>query len=574
MSDLNLYPSTPVKALKADILSTDLVARLRDIVWYTTSDGTDTNLTSADFGDTGFGVFEPRTERQEFFTWDPTTIANATTTGITLVLRGLKPGANYTTEVSGLKFNHPSGSKVILMTNAPGFYNDFANKDNNETITQVWTYSATPVISNAPVAGTDAANKTYVDGVAVAGAPDGSTTVKGIFEEATVAEQGTATATGATGARLIPANANLVKTSSGAGDENKIPVLDATGTLANGFIDKARTWTTVQSFTADNAQITTDADSNNDAVRKAFLDSQLLAKFYGDGSDGAFSQAAGTTTLNTAGKNIYQYTSFALTGTASLTTGANLDGKPLYIFVQGDLTITSATAPAVHRNGKGATGGGGGAAGSGGGVAGAAGGIGTISNFAVKMTASTQGTGQDTSGGGGGGGAAGLGNNGSDGVNGGGGSNKGLAGTKEFYDSLYTLSRLVELGFSGGGGGGGAGGAGATGGVGGVGGAGGGSVIFIVGGNINITSTFEAKGEAGAAGGNSAGYGAGGGGGGGGGFLGVFYAGSVTANTATFTVTAGAAGSGGTGPTQGGGAGGAGGAGQSLVQKIKSWAIA
>lgn len=65
---------------------------------------------------------------------------------------------------------------------------------------------------------------------------NGSTTVAGKFEEATVAEQGTATATGSTGARLVPAVANLVKTSSGAGDENKIPILDSAGSLATGFI--------------------------------------------------------------------------------------------------------------------------------------------------------------------------------------------------------------------------------------------------------------------------------------------------------------------------------------------------
>ena len=84
---------------------------------------------------------------------------------------------------------------------------------------------------------------------------------KGIFELATVAEQGTATATGSTGANSVPANANLVKTSAGATDENKIAVLDASGTFDNGFIDKARTWGTVQSFTANNCQITNDPDS-------------------------------------------------------------------------------------------------------------------------------------------------------------------------------------------------------------------------------------------------------------------------------------------------------------------------
>jgi hypothetical protein len=65
---------------------------------------------------------------------------------------------------------------------------------------------------------------------------NGSTTVAGKFEEATVAEQGTATATGGTGARLVPANANLVKSSSGAGDENKIALLGSDGKFASGFV--------------------------------------------------------------------------------------------------------------------------------------------------------------------------------------------------------------------------------------------------------------------------------------------------------------------------------------------------
>lgn len=60
---------------------------------------------------------------------------------------------------------------------------------------------------------------------------NGSTTVAGKFEEATVAEQGSATATGGTGARLVPAVANIVKTSAGAGDENKLVVLNAAGAI-------------------------------------------------------------------------------------------------------------------------------------------------------------------------------------------------------------------------------------------------------------------------------------------------------------------------------------------------------
>ena len=67
--------------------------------------------------------------------------------------------------------------------------------------------------------------------------PNGSTTVAGKFEEATVAEQGTASATWATGARLVMANANLVKASSWAGDENKLAILNSSGQFADWFIN-------------------------------------------------------------------------------------------------------------------------------------------------------------------------------------------------------------------------------------------------------------------------------------------------------------------------------------------------
>jgi hypothetical protein len=269
------YVAIPPKSLKTDVLSTDSTFKIRDILWYTGSDGVAVNLAASDFGsdNVGYGVFEPKTAREEWFTFSSANMATAVTGGLTITARGLIRTAPYTTEATARKFNHESGSQVLLYTNSPAFYDDFANKDNDETITGLWTFPTGanyPVVGSsysAPTSNLQIVTKQYADGLAIAGAPDGSTTVKGIFEEATVAEQGSATATGATGARLVPANANLVKTSSGASDENKIAVLDASGTFANGFIDKARTWGTVQSFTADNCQITSDANSANDAVR-------------------------------------------------------------------------------------------------------------------------------------------------------------------------------------------------------------------------------------------------------------------------------------------------------------------
>lgn len=67
--------------------------------------------------------------------------------------------------------------------------------------------------------------------------PDASTTVAGKVEQAVASEIGASTEFGATGAPLFINPTSVVKTSSGAGDENKLPVLNASGQLAAGFLD-------------------------------------------------------------------------------------------------------------------------------------------------------------------------------------------------------------------------------------------------------------------------------------------------------------------------------------------------
>lgn len=147
--------------------------------------------------------------------------------------------------------------------------------------------------------------KDYADSLTYSGAPDGDEVTKGVYEGATVAEQGSATDLGSTGAHLVPLNKNLVKTSSGAGDANKIPVLGADGTLANGFIDKVRTWGTVQSFTADNCQITSDPDSANDATRYSRVQSAVSAS-EGLGTSGEAFAVGAPLYLKTSNGKLYR----------------------------------------------------------------------------------------------------------------------------------------------------------------------------------------------------------------------------------------------------------------------------
>lgn len=331
-------------------------------------------------------------------------------------------------------------------------------------------------------------------------------------------------------------------------------------------LDTANTWAAVQSFTADNAQITTDANSANDAVRKSLLDSTVSTGVttvrFGDSSDGAFAESSGTTTWNTAGKTIYQFSSFSLTGTADIAIGSNLQNEPLLILVDGDLTITSSASPAIDGRGRGGTGATGAISLSAqNGVAGK----GIMKVLATGGLGGSAGSDPAAFYGGGGGGGASCVTAGSAG----GGAGAGTGGGTGLLANATSSSPLTVrqwLSILSCGDGGGAG-CGTTGGsrAGGSGGNGGGCIVFLVKGAINIASTLSVAGSAGSNGtNNGSNYYTGGGGGGGGGSIAIFYAGALTANTATLTVSGG---SGGT-PVSGSGSGGSGGAGIALVKAI------
>jgi hypothetical protein len=81
----------------------------------------------------------------------------------------------------------------------------------------------------------------YADALSFAGAPNGSTTQKGLFEGSTGSELAAGTGTGGTGALLVPLTSSFTNTSAGAGDVNKVPVLNAAGQLAEGFVQSAST---------------------------------------------------------------------------------------------------------------------------------------------------------------------------------------------------------------------------------------------------------------------------------------------------------------------------------------------
>lgn len=179
-------------------------------------------LAMTDFGAKGYGTLEPDTTNEEAFIWTGVTVNANGTVSLTGISSALAKSPY--TETSGLIRAHAGGTKMVVTDNV-SFWATFANTQNTNTFVGVQTFSSLPTIPAVPSASTDAASKGYVDGIAIAGAPNASTTVKGIVEEATLAETNTFTAVGGTAARLF------VNPSSLASMTTYAPVAAATATL-------------------------------------------------------------------------------------------------------------------------------------------------------------------------------------------------------------------------------------------------------------------------------------------------------------------------------------------------------
>lgn len=168
-------------------------------------DGNAITMSSA-FGTKGFGTIEPNNssrEEQIVFT-GLTNNANGTTnlTGISNVTF-----ASPYTETSGTLKSHPGGA-IFVISNTSGFYDELTSKNDDETIAGTWTftnpnYPRMDTQTPSPTDPQQLVTKAYADGLAIAGAPNASTSVQGLVQAATQAQADAKTQTGSTGALLF-----------------------------------------------------------------------------------------------------------------------------------------------------------------------------------------------------------------------------------------------------------------------------------------------------------------------------------------------------------------------------------
>ena len=153
----------------------------------------------------------------------------ASSTSVTSVTRGVdmtNPNATTTHAYAHRRFSS------IQSTDYPAI--QFIQRKINglDTFDNKLTYS--PSVASSSLSGQDLASVTYVNGIAYNGSPNGSTSTKGIYQEATSAQVVAGTATGTTGADLIVPNSFFGSTSTA---RNMVPVTQANGTLPSAFVD-------------------------------------------------------------------------------------------------------------------------------------------------------------------------------------------------------------------------------------------------------------------------------------------------------------------------------------------------
>lgn len=472
-----------------------------------------TPITMAMFGSKGFGTLEPGNntlEEQISFTGiTQNADGTATLTGVSSV-EFVTPF----TETSGLNKTH-AGSTSFVISNDAGFYN--AIKGYIDTAVSAGAVPATTLVNgigHVSVNPIDAANPIFVG--------NNDTRVP-----AYAADTGTANTYAITVSPSISAYTNGQIFSFKAGNANSgASTLNVDSVGAKTIKKNGGTANLVSGDIVAGQVCIVEYDGTNFQIL-SLLGTTAVTKFGGTGSDGALSIASGATNidLGSALLVVKNYTSISITGTGSLTfSNPHANGTIIILKSQGNVTLTSSTAPMIDVSGMGASGG----AGSTTTAPGSAGSIGQ-SSIDASLPGGTGGAGSGSP-------AAGGGN--------------ALQTLITFFFKFYKIAC--------GSGGGGGGGTGLP--SGGTGGRGGGGLVIECGGAWNFTtaSGISVAGKNGTAGSGSDESG-GAGGGGGGIFLAIYNL--LTANSGTITVSGGTGGLG----NGGGPAGSVGQNGQSLV---------
>lgn len=196
-------------SIRTPFLSADTSLKVRELV-----DSQDNTVLIANFGEFVVAVLK-QGDNIEIVKCSAITQNADGTANLTVATNGrnLLPISPYTGGATGLDFQ----TAEVIVTNDPLTMSRFASLDNANTWDEIQTFTAFPITpSSAPTTDYQVANKAYVDGIAIAGAPNATATVRGIVEIATTSESQAGTDSGATTAALSVLPSDIAKNIQGA----------------------------------------------------------------------------------------------------------------------------------------------------------------------------------------------------------------------------------------------------------------------------------------------------------------------------------------------------------------------
>lgn len=274
-------------------------------------------IQDSEMGDTFFVTFETGSRQRQEFASCTTVVQNVDNTAtISGCVRGLSPVSPYTAS-SSLQFPHGGGTSVIF-SNSPQFYNQFAAKGNDETITGQWTFDVFPITpSSSPATATTTGSVELATGAEAA-----SSTLSGDIAASKLAlHTGIATSS-------APTSGNVVVVT---GDDGNIDI----GFLPGGIVD-------IQTFTS-----TTSTQTWTKATGTSMVDVILIGGGGGGGSGGS-EATAGQAQGGSGGAGgayvIHRLSATFLSATSAVTVGAGGVGG---VSVSGDSTGNSGTSGAT-----------------------------------------------------------------------------------------------------------------------------------------------------------------------------------------------------------------------------------
>ena len=202
--------------------------------------------------DIAYGTIAPQTNYTEFISFTGITQnANGTAT-LTGVTRGLGRSYPYA-ETSALKQPH-SAQSIFILSNSPSLYNEYVSKRNDQTISGINTFTASPIVPT-PTTAFQAATKGYADGLTISGTPVADTSTGGRVQVATGLQMASSTARGtATGNPYLALTTNNATSTYGNGSTSglKAVITQNDGRIDSAFLRKSdtNTWTANQIFNA------------------------------------------------------------------------------------------------------------------------------------------------------------------------------------------------------------------------------------------------------------------------------------------------------------------------------------